>query len=167
MLELLLVALVAVILIAVIPKLFTNGLSFYRRTQARAQVILESRACMDTLLNRLRSGKSKTLVISTPASASSPNSMVVFDLLAPLPSGATFYTFYLANGTVYAQEGSQQAPKPLATHVTGLMFTGNSSDSAIIYVTLRIDAPFDASNDPAHVATFIIPNQVVHMVESQ
>jgi len=166
LLELLIVAGIAGVVIAVVVILFTKNTTFFQRMQVRTQIMFESRACMDTILNRLRSGMARTLVINTPDATSPPNSQVVFDLQSPLPSGATFYTIYLASGTVYAQEGALQAPKALASNVTGLMFTGNFNDPAIVAVTLRIDAPYDTTNDPSHVSTLIIPNQVVHMVES-
>jgi hypothetical protein len=165
-LETLIVALMATVLLMACLTFFRKNFTFYGKFQTRAQTMFQSRICMETILHRLRTGKARSLVISTSGATTSPNSQVVFDLQTPLPSGATFYTIYLASGTVYAQEGAQQPPKALASNVTALMFTGNANDPAILSVSLRIDAPFDSSNDPTHVSTLIMPDQMVHLAES-
>jgi len=147
---------------------------FFRHTKVRQQVVMDSRVCMETIRQRLRNGRARTLGISTPPAASStvPNSRVDFVLQSPLTSGATAYAVYLVNGYVYGQEfvppGPQGAQPPhlLASNVTGLTFTTDSTDPGQVYVTLRMDAPWDDSNDPTHVSSILLPNQAVRMVET-
>ena len=45
-------------------------------------------------------------------------------------------------------------------------FTADSTDPGQVYVTLRMDASWDETNDSAHMSTIILPNQAVRMVES-
>jgi type II secretory pathway pseudopilin PulG len=153
---------------------FSHSAPIFQKMRVRQQVMMESRACMDAILERLRNGKARSLIISTPPISTAvpypiPNSRVDFVFQTPLTDGATAYLIYFQNNTVYAQEfipNHTMAPKLLASNVSGLMFTGDSSDPGIVGVTLRIDRPLDASNDPSHVSTLILPNHIVHLVES-
>ena len=155
-------------IIAGIVLLLGKNISLVKRSSVRQQIMLESRICMETILRALSNGKAGTLRISTPAiSPAIPNSIIQFD--AQTPSGALIHhIIWLTGGTdagtVLWREGAQ-ANRVLAKNVTALMFTGDSRDPALVGVTLRIDAPWDASGDPSHVSTLILPNQVAQMVE--
>jgi len=171
------VVILGVIIVAFVLN-FSQNTPFYHRTQIRQGIMLNSRMAMDTILDRLRNGRGRTLHISTPASVPFVNnSRVDFVLQTELPSGATAYAIYLdpTSNTVYTQEWTlsppaatpgQQPPRVLATGVTDLSFTGDSRDPAFVKVSLRLDIPWDGSGDPTHVSTIILPDEVVHMVES-
>ncbi len=149
-----------------------GNFTFFKRTGVRQDVLSQSRTAIDTILRMLRQARPNTLVISTPAAAEMiPNSRVDFILQTVLPSGATAYALYLENGTVFSREfvppGGPQPPRALASHVTGLLFTGSSLDPSIVSVSLQMEVPWDATNDPTHVTKINIPNQVVHLTGSQ
>jgi hypothetical protein len=142
-----------------------------RRFQIRQQIQMESRSSLDVLSQRLRNGKARSLIISTPSVVPLvPNSRVDFDLQSPLPSGATSYVIMLDQNVIYAQElGGPVGVGPrkaIAKQVGSLMFTGDSRDPAIVHVMLQFAAPWDQSNDPSHVAMQDV-QQEIHMVENQ
>jgi prepilin-type N-terminal cleavage/methylation domain-containing protein len=156
-------ALVATAFFYFLPSQF----QYYKHMSVRQQMSLDSRVCIDTIQQRLRNGKASSLVITSP---SGTNSRVDFVLQTPLSSGATAYAIYLSNGNVYGREylpSGVQIPHQLASNVTNLCFTGATTDPGIIGVSLRIDAPYDNSNNPTHVLTLIMPDQEVNMVGSQ
>jgi hypothetical protein len=169
--ETLLAALIGTLLVGGIIYLMTQSGTFFRRMRTRQQVQLESRGCMDRIDQLFRNARARSLVISTPPGTPIvPNSRVDFVLQRPLASGATAYAIYLEGNTVYGEEFSptaDRAPQPLATRVTGLMFTGDSRDPGFVGISLRIDAPWDANtSDPSRMSTLIVPNHIVHLVES-
>ena len=172
LMEIIIVGAMGAIVFLAFVLFFSRHLPFYHRVQVRQQLMSSSRIAMETILDRLRNGKARTIIISTPTTTPIvPNSRVDFVLQTPLPSGATAYAIYLDNTTniAYTEEfipGSPPKPRALASNVTSLMFTGVSSDPGIVSVTLRLDAAWDVLNDPTHVSTLILPNQTVHMVES-
>ena len=165
------VAAIAAIIILALVRFVSRTMPVFRRLSVRQQVLLDSRTCIDSIVQMLNAGTAKSLAISTPSgTAVVPNSRVDFALETPLTSGTTAYAIYLDNNTVYRQDfalNGPREPRPLATHVSGLMFTGDSRDPAIVTVTLRMDAPWDASGDPTHVTTLLVPNQVAHLVENK
>jgi prepilin-type N-terminal cleavage/methylation domain-containing protein len=150
--------------------LFTRNVTFFKRMQARQQVIVQSRSGIERIEQMLHNGKANSLVISTPASAIvKPNSKIEFTLRTPLPDGAVAYSIYLNGDTVYGQEsgpGISRAPTVLAKSVTGLMFTGDALDAANVGVSLQIDVPYDASRTPPIVVSMLIPNRIIHMAEA-
>jgi type II secretory pathway pseudopilin PulG len=169
--EIVITAAIGAFILSLIAVIFTKQTTFLSKHRVRQNVMRDSRVCMDTILQLLRSGKAKTLVISTPASATIvPYSRVDFVLNAPLSSGTTSYAIYLENGTVFALEyhpTSPRSPTPLATNVTGLNFTSDSKDPALISVSLRMDARQDNSPDPNRTTSITLDNQLVRMSEVQ
>jgi len=177
LLELMLSAAVLVIVVIVIAVFFSKSTPFYQRTRVRHQVMTTSRMGIETIMDRLRNGKARSVAISTPNfTPAVPTSRVDFVLQTSLPSGATSYAIYLQNGTVYTQEFTPappaatpgpQTPRALMSNVTSLRFQyEDSRDPGMINVSLRMDVPWDASGDPTHVSTIILPNHTVHMVET-
>jgi prepilin-type N-terminal cleavage/methylation domain-containing protein len=144
------------------------------RVRTRQQVQFQARMLMDNIGDRLRNGKAPTAAISTPGSAAElnpiPNSRIDFMLYTPLASGATSYAIFLSSGIVYTQEfgppTGSRTPRPIARNVSSLMFTTASNDPGVVSVTLEMDMPYDSTNDPTHVVSLLIPNQVIPMVEA-
>src|SRR6185437_11958047 len=103
-----------------------------------------------------------------------PNSQINFILASPLSSGTTAYMFRLQNRAIemwdYRPSISNPTFKTLAKNVTGLNFTGDYRDPSILYITLRIDAPTDASGRvdalgrAENASTVQVINAEVHMV---
>jgi hypothetical protein len=166
LIELMLVAWILVLIFLGIVHFFSGQIPFWSRIKTRQQVMVDSRICMDTIIQMLRNGKAQTLVISSPGNPPVPNSQIDFSLQSPLPSGAVQYRIALVNGTVLATELPAQASKKLASNVTGLMFTGDSRDPGVVSVTLQMDVPYDTTNDPTHVSSILLSNQIARMVES-
>jgi prepilin-type N-terminal cleavage/methylation domain-containing protein len=167
LIEMIVVVAILAVVMGVFATLLGKNTALYKRMQVRQKVMLQSRVAMDVIQQRLRSGKARTLIITTPNSSNVPNSRVDFVLQTPLPSGATAYAIYLQNEKVYTLEYPDgQNPRPIAENVTGLMFTGDAYDPAVVGITLRQDVPWDASNTAQHTSTIILPNQMVHMVEA-
>jgi hypothetical protein len=162
----------AAIVFVMFWQLFPKYSTYFTRTRVRQEIMQQSRTAMDAILRILRNGKANTLIISTPAAiAPVPNSRVDFVLHSTLPSGATAYAIYLANRGIFTQEfnpnlGGAQAPRQLVSNATSLMFTGDYLDPSTIYVSMRIDAPWDQTGDPTHVSSLLLPNQAAHLVGS-
>jgi hypothetical protein len=82
-----------------------------------------------------------------------------------LTSGTTAYTIYLANSNVYLQEygtNGVRTPRILVSNATRLSFSGDSRDPSIVNVSLRVEAPWDSTNNPTHVTT-VDTNETVQM----
>jgi Tfp pilus assembly protein PilE len=165
--EALITVVIFVVVILGFVMFFSRTIPFFHRTEVRQHLMQDARRCMENIVERVRNGKSRTLAVSN--STSVPNSRIDFVLQQALPSGATAYAIYLEDKNVVAVEfpPGVASKRIWASNVTGLMFTGDSEDPAIVGITLRMDASWDNSNDPSHMSTIIIPNQVVHMVETQ
>jgi prepilin-type N-terminal cleavage/methylation domain-containing protein len=165
--EVLVTVSIMVILATAAVRFLPDQIQFFRHMRVRQQIAQDSRVCMDTIAQRLRNGRARSLILSSP---SGPNSRIDFALERPLTSGATAYAVFLSSGSVFDQEfvppGGAAGLHVLANNVTALSFTGDSTDPGIVGVSLRIDAPFDDSGDPSHVLTIIIPNLTVNMVTS-
>jgi len=58
------------------------------------------------------------------------------------------------------------SPVKLASNVTGLNFTGDSRDQAIVYLSLSMSEPWDNSGDPTHVYNVLLPDQEVHLAST-
>jgi prepilin-type N-terminal cleavage/methylation domain-containing protein len=168
MIEMVAVVAILAVIVAIFAMLLGKNTTMYKRMQVRQTVMIQSRTAMDMMQQRLRNGKARSMVISTPDETPIvPNSRIDFVLQAPLPSGATAYALYLSSRTAYAVEyPNGLSPKVLARNVSGLMFTGDALDPSVVGITLRIDAPYDATGHPDHTSTIILPNQKVHMVET-
>lgn len=170
LLEIILAVITFVIVIAGLYQLIGRNMLFFKRSEVRQRVVLESRICIDRITQMLSNGKASSLSRSTPATNPIiPDSRIDFVLQTPLASGTTAYAIYIENGIVYALEYVRtgiQRKQVLATNVTNLNFSGNADDPAIVGVNLRIDAPYDSSNDPTHVSTIIVANHIVHMVDT-
>jgi prepilin-type N-terminal cleavage/methylation domain-containing protein len=141
-------------------------IQFYRRMSVRQQVTHDSRACVETILQRLRNGKARTFNLSYP---SGTNPRVDFVLATPLTSGATAYAIYQSNGNVYGQEFPPAVTGTihlLASNVTSLQIA-TTPDPGLINVSLLIEAPYDDTGDPTHVISVLLANQTANMVESQ
>jgi len=170
MVEMMIVVAIATVIFAALVMFFSKNTPFYNRIQARQQLMTGSRMTMDTIIDRLRNGKARTMSISTPnLPIIVPNSRIDFVLQTPLPSGATAYAIYLTSNTIFTQEyppAGGGPPHMVTTGVTGLMFTGSSQDPGILGVTLQMNVAWDASGDPTHTSSILLPNQTVHMVET-
>ena len=180
LLELMIVVAVAAIIMIPIVRFLSTILPFFHRTQVRQQLMADARIAMDTIVERLRNGKALTVVLTSPITNPSQCSRVDFVLQAPLPSGATAYAIYQDGNTVYTQEfiPSPPAPNPggiqprqrLASNVTSLMFAAlDTQDPAFVTVTLQMAAmaaPLNAAGDQAIMSTILLPNVLVHLVES-
>lgn len=156
MLELIVSVLLMTIVVLVAVRLFSNFAHYFRRTTVRNELLMDSRRCLNTMKRFLRQGKANTVQIRTPA-GSPPNSQIDFQLF----SSSTSYEFRWVDNTVQMKVGTLD-PLTLGMHVTGLMFTGDSSDPASLLVTLRMDA----TSSPQHTETVLLPNQRVHMLGS-
>lgn len=152
----------------------SRTMPYFKRTAIRQELMSQSRSCINLIQQAARNGKAASVVISTPPSPAAttllvPYSRIDFPLQTELASGTTAYGIYLKDGSVYSQEyvkaGPRPAPRVMASHVTGLMFTGDARDPGVLKVTLRIDKPWDTSGDPTHVSTILLPNQVIQMKE--
>src|SRR5258708_11099080 len=122
------------LLVGVLTVLVTSSAKFFRRMQARQQVAIQSRSCMERIEQLLRNGKARSLVISTHSvGPMRPNSQVDFVLQDALADGTTAYSIYLEGGTVFAQGvgTTPRAPQALASRVTSLMFSGDATDPAL------------------------------------
>lgn len=103
MVELIVVVAIVSVIVVASASFFSRTMSFYKRVRVRQQLVLQSRSCMDTMLQILRYGKAKSVVISTPNQTPMvPNSRIDFNLQDPLPNGTTAYSFYLSSGTACA-----------------------------------------------------------------
>lgn len=176
LLEIMVVVAILVVVGGGIALLFTNSLDFFQRIRVRQKSMSEARQCVETIETIMRSGDSRTLLITTPTSGTPivPNSRVDFEFKTPLVSGTTAYSIYLSAAVVYAMEFNPSkpnlAPRRLATNVSGLSFTNDSQDPSVLNVSLRIDAPYDPSRSvrtPSRMFTFILPNHTVRMLESR
>jgi len=177
LIELMLTVAIAALVLIPIARFFSSNLPLYHRTQVRQQGVINSRMALDTIVERLRNGRARSLVISTPAATPIvPNCRVDFVLQTALPSGATAYTIFLDGGMIFTQEFALSPPAPtagaqprrtLASNVVGLMFAGSSQDPGVVSVTLQMAAPLDATGNQSNADTVFLPNQIVHMVESQ
>jgi prepilin-type N-terminal cleavage/methylation domain-containing protein len=171
LIELMLVLAIICIVGLAIGRLFAGNFRWFQNTQARQVVMANSRVTMDAIGQQLRNGLAKSLVIKSSGGTSFvPNSRAEFTLHTPLPSSANNYAIYLSSGTVYGEgfNGTTTVSKQvLATNVTALMFTLDSRSPAFVGVSLWIDAPYDQTGDPTHVSSILLPNQTVHLVESQ
>lgn len=167
LIELILVAAMAGVIFTSLTILMTKSITFFKRMTVRQTTMQESRTCMERIEQALRNGKASSLTISTPAGGP-PNSRVDFVLDRPLASGTTSYAFYLSNGKVMSTEYSASGTRTqvLANNATGLHFTGDSFDTAMVTVSIRIDAPWDSTGDPNRVSTLILPNRAVRMIEA-
>ncbi len=168
--EILVTMAIITVIVAGGATLFTKNIIFFKRIQIRQQVMSQSRSCMERIEQMLRNGKASTLVIETPtAPPAAPNSKVLFALQKPLASGTNEIEIYLEGSTVYVQElrpGADPARQALASNVTGLTFSGDSTDPAIVSVSLHIDAPVDTSRNPPQRLTLILPDRVVRMADA-
>ncbi len=171
LLEMIIATVILVVIIFAFVLYFSQNAPLFQRARVRQQLMVDARSVMETIQERLRNGKARTVVISTfPGTPLVPNSSVQFDLQSKLPSGAVSYQIYLDVNTVYSKDlsatGAILATRSLATHVTGLMFTGTSADPGVVGISLRMDAPFDSTGLADHVSSVILPNQTVRMVEA-
>ena len=158
--EMLVVVAILGIILAAFGKLFNTNLSFFRRIEVRRQVTIDARVAFDAIGQRLRTGQANTVLIDRLTTTSPPNSQIRFKLV----SGADC-RIYVANDTLYIQDGTF-APKVVAAHVTGLSFSNpDTDDPAILSVSMLVEAPYDNSEDPTHVSTVNLPNQIFHMAE--
>ncbi len=165
--ETLIVAAMATAILAVVAKILFSNVTFFKRMAVRQMVNQDSRVGLERIQQMIRKGRAETLVISTPAGSTVPNSKVNFELQTPLPNGTTAYSVYLdpVTHTVYGNNFIQ-APQVLAKNVTALIFTGNSMDPAVVSVSLQIDAFWDDTKDLSRSSSILIPNYRVQMVES-
>jgi prepilin-type N-terminal cleavage/methylation domain-containing protein len=171
LMELVLAVAISAVLVLGLVRFLSKTVPFFQRTSVRQTVLLQARSCMETMLLFLRQGKANTLRITSstaPLGALQLYSRVDFELIGPLSSGTTAYAIYLDKGTVYAQEyGPTPRSRVLATNVTNLVFSGDTRDPSQVYVSLRIDAPYDATHDPSRMSTLIMANQVAQMSNNQ
>ncbi len=167
--ELMIVGFIGGLLALAFANFFSKAGPAIKRTQVRQEVTMGGRKLMATILQTLRGAKPRSVVIRTFAGSTCPNSQIDFQLHAALPSGITAYQIYLDNGTVYMREsrgGTHLIPKPIGSHVTFLNFTGDYRDPTTLSVSLRIDAPYDSSNNPTHVTSMSLLNQTVRLLEA-
>lgn len=166
--EVLLVAGMMGIVTVAIVRFMAAGGRVIQRTRNSQTMMSDSRTSMETIVQRLRDGVARSLVITTPQVGQVvPNSRVDFRLHTPLASGATGYAVYLSNRVIFSQEfgpGFAKRPKALASNVTSLTFTSDFNDPGLVSVNLRIDAPLDI--DSTTLTTLILPGQIVKMVEA-
>jgi hypothetical protein len=169
--ELMMATMIAAVIGVALVRFISHIVPMMRQSHQRQELLIQSRTCMDNILEQLRNGKADSVVISTPNKAPQvPNSQINFSLATPLTSGTTSFMIYLDSGTVYSQEYGAVIPRSrhaLAKNVTGLIFTGSSIDPGVIKVTLRMDAPWDPSNDPNRMASITLTNQSVRLLEGQ
>jgi prepilin-type N-terminal cleavage/methylation domain-containing protein len=167
LIEIVIVMAIVSVLMITVGSFFTRTMNFYKRVRVRQQLVLQSRSSMDLIVQMLKYGKAKSVIISTPiVTPLVPNSQIDFNLQDTLPNGTTAYTFYLSSGIVFATEyhlNGTNTTKSLANYVTSLMFTGDSRDPAIVNVAIRMDIPWDNSGKADHVTSIIMPTQVVQM----
>jgi type II secretory pathway pseudopilin PulG len=167
------VSVVVLLTIALVAaKIGTPITTFYKRSIVRQKMNTESRAAMTAMVQALQLGKASSLKISTgPATPVVPNSRVDFDLLRPKENGTTGYAIYVdANHQlelVPLPLGATAGGKVLADNVMGLIFSGDSNDPAIVYITLQIEAGLDATGTDDKISKIQILNQEVHMVVNQ
>ena len=174
--EILISSFIALIVIGALIRLATHTLPFYKRTMVRQEIMSEARTSIGIISQFLRQGKAGTLIIQTPnVMPIVPNSQVDFDFQIPMPSGATKGRIGLDNGRLYTQERAlngdptkHQDARYVASGVTGLMFTGDYRDPALVSVSINIVKALDANTreHPDRVATIMLTNQTVRMVET-
>src|SRR5436190_16977866 len=98
------VAIIGIFIVAAVLY-FSKNAPMVQRMRQHQQMQTDSRSCIDNILQMLRNGKARTVVISTPnVTPLVPNSRIEFALHSPLASGATNAAIYLDNGTVYSLE---------------------------------------------------------------
>jgi len=171
LIEIMMVVAIVGLIAAAFALFLSKGLPFFHRNQVRQGLMLDSRRVMDTIVERLRNGKARTLIIQTDSTVTPvvPNSRADFVLQTPLPSGATAYAIYQAGGKIYTLEYPPgNAAQAIASNVTGLIFSvPNSTDPGIVNVTLQMNVPYDQTGDPTHTSMILFPNQNIHMVETR
>ena len=144
---------ITVAIFAVVAATFLHFLpsqaQFTRHMKVRQQITQDSRVCADTIVQRLRNGKARTLLVTSPNGA--PNSRADFVLQVPLASGATAYALLIwhSGGNIYGQEfplgGTQGLHQPRFQCDDFELLTLIPTDPGLINVSLQLKAPYDDS----------------------
>lgn len=125
----------------------------FTRNRVRSKAILENRVTLETLVHMLQQGKSGSWKISN-VDPTHPYSRVDFKSTAQ----AETYAFYWADGGIFMKPAEKQ-PVQLASHVTWLLFTGDTMDPGLLRLSLRMDIPVPGSKP----YTLLISNREVHL----
>ncbi len=167
LLESLLALTILVVIAAAFVKLLAPNIGFFKRAEGRLQATSEARKSLDTFRHLLSNGKASTVSISTPNNSSPPNSQISFDSL----DGYSYIISWVTPNSVQVQRtptaGGTTVTNIIANNVTGLMFTLDFRDPAIIDVSLQVDMPLDQSGNSTSVYTILQPNQSIRMAASQ
>jgi prepilin-type N-terminal cleavage/methylation domain-containing protein len=169
LLESMLALTILVIIAVAFVKLLAPNIGFFKKAEGRLQGNSEARKTMETVRRLLGNGKASTVSILTPTNTAPPNSQISFESL----DGFSYVISWVAPNSVQVQ----RTPTPpaagttvtniIANNVTGLMFTLDFRDPAVINVSLQVDIPLDQSGTGTSVYTILQPNQSIRMAASQ
>ena len=164
--------------------IFTRGETFFRHSQVRSDINSTASACLDTLQKTLALGSASTVTIQNSAHVSAgttppPGSEIIFST-STLP-GAVKYDIYWSDqppnslhmATTWTTSGGPQTRDAiLAGNVTSLSFTWDSSDAALIGISMTLLAKLDSgagsgndsSGKPLNSYELFLPNRTVRLL---
>jgi Tfp pilus assembly protein PilV len=168
--EIMISAFIAGLLMLLIFKFSTGIFKFYARTQGRQQANMEARRCLDTIDRAISNARADTLMISTPDTTPAiPNSQVSFTGLDNASYTITWSTSPANSVHLFKTPAgsSTTTDSILSTHATVLVFVTTAADPTLITVSFRTTTLLDNSGNPDSYYTLDMPNRAIRMMAAR